>query len=156
MVGLKSKQCIYCKFDWWKEKYWRDQWYFIKKTWFFDAEKILSLFEELKSHSILDNDNVIKSTVCENTSKPKLHIVHVQMTNECNLSCKYCYAESGKSANSNISLVKLKNTVSEINGISNNVVYTITSGEPLLNPNTIEFMEYLHSPKRYFYWQMDF
>lgn len=59
--------------------------------------ELLELFISLKKHGIIDDNDLIEQKVVASkkiSSHPKLHIVHIKLTDECNLSCKYCYAES--------------------------------------------------------------
>lgn len=116
---------------------------------FDDLEKIIELFENLRKHHIIDDDKKDCSNfTCNMASKPKLHIVHLQLTNDCNLSCKYCYAESGKGSDKKLSFSDIKKVIDDIEDIASNVAYTITGGEPLLNPNALDIIEYLYQKKK--------
>ncbi len=73
---------------------------------------------------------------------PRLHAVHWQLTNECNLRCRYCYAESGKYSE-RLSLEELLRTADEISELAPSVDYVLSGGEPLLHPDALEFGEHL-------------
>lgn len=112
-----------------------------------DPKSIINLFWELIKHGIVNDDTVPKE-ICQNTHNPKLHIVHLQLTNDCNLACKYCYAESGKGSDKKLSFSDIKKVIDDIEKIASNVAYTITGGEPLLNPNALDIIDYLYQKKK--------
>lgn len=61
-------------------------------------DELLELFISLKKYGIIDDfdlKNQKKLIKKNQNNSSKLHIVHLKLTDECNLSCKYCYAESG-------------------------------------------------------------
>lgn len=112
------------------------------------SNKILELFESLKQYGIVNDDVLIKqknSLCCSVNHTNKFHLVHFKLTDECNLSCKYCYAESGASKKKTLDIEELKKVVDEVKCISTNVDYTLSGGEPFLYPNLFELMEYIHS-----------
>ena len=113
-----------------------------------EKDKILYLFRELKQYGIINDEDLIANKQNHrnnNSSHSKLHIVHIQLTNECNLSCKYCFAESGANHENFLSLDELKKIVDDTNKISNNLAFILSGGEPFLYPHTVEFMEYINS-----------
>lgn len=69
-----------------------------------------------------------------------LAMVHLKLTNQCNLHCSYCYAESGKRA-SMLSWVELKRIAREVAGVSPSVDYVLSGGEPMLHPSALDFAE---------------
>ncbi|MDD5371872.1 MAG: radical SAM protein [Sulfurimonas sp.] len=109
--------------------------------------ELLELFISLKKHGIIDDDDLIEQKILASkkiSSHPKLHIVHIKLTDECNLSCKYCYAESGAVAyKSFLSLDELKKIADDVKKITTHASYTLSGGEPLLYPQIFEYMEYL-------------
>jgi radical SAM protein with 4Fe4S-binding SPASM domain len=111
-----------------------------------DSE-LLELFVSLKTHGIINDDELIeqKNAVSRKiSSHPKLHLVHIKLTDECNLSCKYCYAESGAVAyKSFLSLEELKKIADDVKKIVNHADFTLSGGEPFLYPDLMEYMEYL-------------
>lgn len=112
-------------------------------------DELLNLFNKLKEHGIINDDDLLKQKIV-NTSHtcnhPKLHLVHIKLTDECNLSCKYCYAESGAVAYKTfLSLEELKKIADDVKKISSHVDYTLSGGEPMMYPHLFEFMEYLKS-----------
>lgn len=75
--------------------------------------------------------------------------VDIEVTNSCNLQCKYCYIES-KSKNNQINLSKnyLINLFDELKKMGT-LFITITGGEALLHPDIFEIMEYAVDKKFY-------
>ena len=60
-------------------------------------DELLELFISLKKYGIIDDfdlKNQKKLIKKNQNNSSKLHIVHLKLTDECNLSCKYCYAET--------------------------------------------------------------
>ena len=115
-----------------------------------DIKDVLNLFQELNDHGIInDKDSIVNTpSQCNNYSKSNLHIVHLQLTNACNLSCRYCFAESGKSESSILTLDRVKEVVKEIDDISDHASYTITGGEPLKSPVALDVMNYLYEKSK--------
>lgn len=60
--------------------------------------------------------------------KPKLHTVHIKLTDECNLSCGYCYAESGCQSKEMLSFEELKMIATEASKIASKIDFVL-SGE---------------------------
>jgi len=64
-----------------------------------------------------------------------LHCVHLSLSSECNLRCKYCYAaERVESKHPMLTLDEHKRLVDDLTDLSDGLTITITGGEPLLNP----------------------
>jgi radical SAM protein with 4Fe4S-binding SPASM domain len=114
-----------------------------------DTESTVALFRRGAKRSILKNGNGRKKTAnsvtvkCGAAPKP-LHSVHLKLTDNCNLTCTYCYAESGaRSSSPVLSLEELKRIADEIREFSGPVSYTLSGGEPLMHPDALELAEYL-------------
>ncbi len=64
-----------------------------------------------------------------------LHCVHLSLSSECNLHCKYCYAaERIESKHPRLTLDDYKRLVDGLRDMTDDLTITITGGEPLLNP----------------------
>ncbi len=64
-----------------------------------------------------------------------LHCVHLSLSSECNLRCKYCYAaERIESRHPRLTLDDYKRLIDDLCDLSDRLTVTITGGEPLLNP----------------------
>jgi len=112
-----------------------------------NIEKVVKLFSELEKHGIINDEKLLEKKdflSSQTCSHPKLHLVHIKLTDECNLSCKYCYAQSGILNRKFLELDQLKKIVKDLNEIANNIDYTLSGGEPLLYPHAIELMEYIN------------
>lgn len=114
------------------------------------VDEILDFFVNLKEHGIINDIDLIKKRLevkkhsCN--SAIKLYQVHIKLTNECNLSCRYCFAESGAVAyKSYLSLEQFKKVIDDVKELSDYVFYTLSGGEPLIYPYIFELMEYIKS-----------
>jgi radical SAM protein with 4Fe4S-binding SPASM domain len=72
--------------------------------------------------------------------KPVLGSVHLKLTNQCNLRCNYCYAQSGRPSDV-LSYRDLGSITKSVASISRSVEYVLSGGEPLLNPYALDFAE---------------
>ncbi len=74
--------------------------------------------------------------------KPALGVVHLKLTNQCNLRCNYCYAESGRPSGV-LSWKELESIADSVKAISGprSVEYVLSGGEPLLHPLALQFAE---------------
>jgi radical SAM protein with 4Fe4S-binding SPASM domain len=72
--------------------------------------------------------------------RPVLGVVHLKLTNQCNLRCSYCYAESGRPS-AVLSWGELEGIAESVAAMSPAVEYVISGGEPLLHPRALEFAE---------------
>lgn len=71
----------------------------------------------------------------EHQRDTNLHSVHLSLSSQCNLRCKYCYAaERIESKHPHLTLEQYKQVIDELCSISSDITFTITGGEPLLNP----------------------
>ena len=75
-----------------------------------------------------------------NSQQGMLRSVYLKLTDECNLSCKYCYAGSGK-ASEILTIDALRRILKEVSQISKSVEYVLSGGEPLLHPQALDFAE---------------
>jgi radical SAM protein with 4Fe4S-binding SPASM domain len=73
-------------------------------------------------------------------NKPALGSVYLKLTNQCNLHCDYCYAQSGKPSDM-LSQGDLESIANSVASISRSVEYVLSGGEPLLNPYALDFAE---------------
>ena len=85
--------------------------------------------------------HVIDSSIFETSPHPQhprdttLRFVHLSLSSECNLRCKYCYAaERRESTHPRLTLDEYKQVIDDLCTLSDNLSITITGGEPLLNP----------------------
>ena len=109
-------------------------------------EDVFGLFQKFFDTGIINDEDGQKlsgSLISCCGDKPKLHTVHIKLTDECNLSCGYCYAESGCQSKEMLSFEELKMIATEASKISSKIDFVLSGGEPLLHPNALEYMEFL-------------
>jgi radical SAM protein with 4Fe4S-binding SPASM domain len=70
----------------------------------------------------------------------RLTMVHLKLTNQCNLGCSYCYAQSGRRT-AVLSWGELEMIAWDVAKISPSVAYALSGGEPLLHPCALDFAE---------------
>lgn len=108
-------------------------------------KEINKLVDEAQKHSILipidKSNNRCSSCVTKLASlEENLRIVHMKLTDDCNLRCKYCYAKSGGKSN-RLTFQELTKLALDVASISSSVEYVLSGGEPLLHPNCLDFAE---------------
>lgn len=108
-----------------------------------------ALFAEALEHGILvDADQAATPDrsvgaglhLVPGSTKPVLGVVHLKLTNQCNLHCSYCYAESG-GRSSALSWGELDGIAKSVAAMSPTVEYVLSGGEPLLHPSALDFAE---------------
>jgi radical SAM protein with 4Fe4S-binding SPASM domain len=82
--------------------------------------------------------------VLQRKNSQPLSMVHLKLTNQCNLHCSYCYAESGKGA-AVLLWGELETIAREVATISSSVAYVLSGGELLLHPSAMDFAETVRS-----------
>ena len=71
----------------------------------------------------------------EHQRDSSLHSVHLSLSNRCNLHCKYCYAaERVESSHPALTVDEYRMIINDLCTLSSDITFTITGGEPLLNP----------------------
>lgn len=110
-------------------------------------EQASALFAEALSRGVLVNISAdtkveaLKIVRGEKRGVPqKLSMVHLKLTNQCNLGCSYCYAQSGKRSKV-LSWGDLKMIARDVAALSDSVAYVLSGGEPLLHPSVLDFAE---------------
>ena len=64
-----------------------------------------------------------------------LRCVHLSLSSRCNLSCRYCYAaERRETTERLLTLEQWRTVIDDLCDIAPGITFTITGGEPLLNP----------------------
>lgn len=92
----------------------------------------------------LINSGIFDEPVQEIRHRYNLNIVHLALSEKCNLKCKYCYVEGRVIDNKNVlKLDEYKQIIDEILEFSPQCVFHITGGEPLLNPDWKEITSYI-------------
>lgn len=75
-----------------------------------------------------------------------LSSVHLSLSDKCNLNCTYCYArERVEKEHKRLTFNEYIQIIDEILSINPEVTFTLTGGEPLLNPDCLKIAEYIKS-----------
>ena len=110
-------------------------------------ERARALFAEALARGILVEASSEPSAEMLKVVRPKqreipqkLSMVHLKLTNQCNLRCSYCYAQSGKRSEV-LCWEDLERIAREVASLSDSVAYVLSGGEPLLHPRVLDFAE---------------
>lgn len=112
-----------------------------KKTGMDKEKEIIDFFKLLYKKSFFPNfsENYINAS----NKKRKLMQVQLNMTNRCNLNCKYCFKEAGNGRLENyLDLDDYKKVIDSIKNLNKKALIEFSGGEPLLSKNTIKTAEY--------------
>ncbi|MBY3150873.1 radical SAM protein [Rhizobium laguerreae] len=87
-------------------------------------------------HGIVARDGYVVPSVAPENPR-ELRTILIKVTNNCNLSCDYCYAESGVGESlTNDDLTKI---LADVNARFGPVRFELSGGEPLLHKGTVPF-----------------
>lgn len=95
--------------------------------------------------------NAINSSIFDTIEKDphhrfKLHIVHLSLSDSCNLNCSYCYAEQRKErGEKHLTLHDYYNLIDSVLSINRSCAFNLTGGEPLLNKDWYDIAKYIKS-----------
>jgi radical SAM protein with 4Fe4S-binding SPASM domain len=110
-------------------------------------EQASALFAEALARGVLVNTSsepkaaTLKIVRRKQRDTPqKLSMVHLKLTNQCNLRCTYCYAQSGKRSDV-LSWGDLEMIARDVTALSDSVAYVLSGGEPLLHSSVLDFAE---------------
>ncbi|MGA7157203.1 MAG: radical SAM protein [Acidobacteriaceae bacterium] len=109
-------------------------------------EQSTMLFAEALGRAILVDaaaGQVTTGRERQGSAPQPLRVVHLKLTNRCNLRCTYCYAESGGNQGTRGELMRedLSSIAESVRGMGAAVEYVVSGGEPLLHPDALWFME---------------
>lgn len=74
-------------------------------------------------------------------------LVHINLTNNCNLRCAHCYMAAGIGPSHYLSIGKIIETVKQINEINGKSDIVISGGEPLMVPDIFDLLKALSDNK---------
>ena len=77
--------------------------------------------------------------------KPVLRSVHLNMSPDCNLECRHCYAEEREKVGKTLTFDQYIKLIDQLTEISPNLRIEFTGGEPLLNKRTPDIAKYCRS-----------
>lgn len=117
---------------------------------FFITDKIYNYFTEKVVNDLDENERAVLDELLSdapNNTIGEMHYeaVKIHVSNACNLKCKYCYAHGGNygGADSLMDMKTAKRVVEFINTspeMRNLQYITFFGGEPLMNPEVIEYI----------------
>ncbi len=78
--------------------------------------------------------------------KKKLRHVDINMSTECNLKCEHCFASDFKKNDKPLTIKEWENVADQCNELGS-LVFQLTGGEPLCNPEIFDIIKALHPKK---------
>jgi radical SAM protein with 4Fe4S-binding SPASM domain len=113
------------------------------------SKKALSELEKLIDPLILKGIITLRDTPLRSPRAPSpsvtavhhLQNVYVELTRECNLSCKHCYAGAGTPRDDELTFQEITSLIDQMAEIGV-LSIVLTGGEPLLYPHIFEIMKY--------------
>jgi len=103
------------------------------------TEELTNFFREIISES-----NLFLSSESETSDyRPyNLHIIHLNLTNNCNLECIYCYVNERKDSKGRLECKDYLNIIDSINRLCKRPEIVLTGGEPLLSGYALKVARY--------------
>jgi radical SAM protein with 4Fe4S-binding SPASM domain len=101
--------------------------------------ELQNFFDEVISESKLFSSSKLETCIYPLYD---LHIIHLNLTNKCNLKCIYCYADERINSNNQLQFRDYLNIIDSINNISKNAEIVLTGGEPLLASYVFDVARY--------------
>lgn len=77
-------------------------------------------------------------------SKDGITMMHLYLTNACNLRCPHCYMSAGKKNDNELSLLEVKNIIDNFHSISNGII-TLSGGEVTMRQDFEEICAYAYN-----------
>ena len=65
-------------------------------------------------------------------------LIHINLTNNCNLRCAHCYMAAGKSEDVHLDADRVVEIIEKINEINGTYDIVISGGEPFVFPNLLD------------------
>lgn len=100
-------------------------------------QEILHFFSEVSNTKLF-----LAQEIHPQPSETGLRTVHLNLTEECNLRCIYCYAEERSNDSGKLQFQEYVNLVNDISNISPTTNIVFTGGEPLLKDFTLDLAQY--------------
>lgn len=94
--------------------------------------------------SYVVSSRIFETPDIEAKHRYELHLIHLMLSEKCNLKCKYCYAEDrDKATVPSLTYEEYTDIIDQILAINRYSSFTLTGGEPLLNPDWSRIAEYI-------------
>lgn len=106
-------------------------------------EKMTALLSKIDDTSFYDGADSVDEEPIDSFNK----LVHINLTNNCNLRCSHCYMAAGKTKEVRLdvdSILKIIDKINEKNGSSDIV---ISGGEPFMFPGLLDLLRKLSNNK---------
>ncbi len=106
-------------------------------------EKMTSLLSKIDDTEFYKKAESSKEDPIEDIHK----LIHINLTNNCNLRCLHCYMAAGKSKDIHLDADKVVEIVDKVNEINGTSDIVISGGEPFVFPNLLELLKKLSKNK---------
>lgn len=106
-------------------------------------EKITSLLSKIDDTYFYKDAESLEEDTIESIHK----LVHINLTNNCNLRCAHCYMAAGKTKEVRLNIDKICAVVDKINEKNGTSDIVISGGEPFMFPNLLDLLKKLSNNK---------
>jgi radical SAM protein with 4Fe4S-binding SPASM domain len=106
-------------------------------------EKITSLLTKIDDTGFYKDTKTIEEDSIDSFNK----LVHVNLTNNCNLRCAHCYMSAGKTKEIRLDVDNIVNTITRINEKNGTSDIVISGGEPFMFPKLLDLLKKLSKNK---------
>lgn len=106
-------------------------------------EKMTSLLSKIDDTEFYRQAESLIEDPIENIHK----LVHINLTNNCNLRCPHCYMAAGKTKEVRLEINKIIEVIEKINTKNGTSDIVISGGEPFMFPNLLELLKKLSDNK---------
>ena len=103
------------------------------------TDELQNFFNEIVSQSKLFFSSKLETYIYPPYD---LHIIHLNLTNKCNLKCIYCYADERSNSKNRLQFRDYLNIIDSINNMCKNAEIVLTGGEPLLASYALDVARY--------------
>lgn len=106
-------------------------------------EKMTSLLSKIDDTIFYKSSRSLEEEPIESINK----LVHVNLTNNCNLRCPHCYMAAGKYKEVHLEINKIVEIIGKINEKNGTSDIVISGGEPFMFPDLLELLRRLSKNK---------
>lgn len=112
-----------------------------------DDEEVIETMTSLLSK--IDDTEFYRETesLAEEPIEDIHKLIHINLTNNCNLRCAHCYMAAGKSEDVHLDADRVVEIVEKINEINGTSDIVISGGEPFVFPNLLDLLKKLSKNK---------
>ena len=106
-------------------------------------DRMTSLISKIDDTSFYKGTESVMEDQIENIPK----LIHINLTNNCNLRCAHCYMSAGKSPEIKINSDKVVEIINKINKVNGTSDIVISGGEPFMFPDLIHLLKRISNNK---------